>query len=141
VTTPISYGPVDEAVKQWLTTATATNNTRVKAGSNIYLAMPKANPRPVLLIRLVGGAPGRRADLPLSKYRIQFDCIAASRTAAADLMLALIGDLEALARDGNGFVAAGMYLGAAEVLLMRWQPDPDSDVPRYIVDALITTVH
>jgi hypothetical protein len=138
MTAPMSYGPADEAVKLWL----LTGGTSVAAfTTNVYLAMPKASPKPVLLVQLVGGGPTRRGDLPLSKYSLQLDCIGASRADASTLMRALLADLDALGRDTPGFVAAGMYLGAAEVLLVRWQPDPDSDIPRYIVDALITTVH
>lgn len=139
MTGPITYGPVDEAVKQWLLDSDDVS-TSVMAGGHIYLAMPKSSPLPAVIITLIGGGPKRRADLPLSQYRLTFDCLAASRQAASDIARALCGDLDMLGRDGPGYVTAGMYLGGADLLSMRWQPDPDSDTPRYIVDALITTV-
>ncbi len=138
MTEPIRYGPVDEAVKEWI--KTGGTETNIQAAGNVFLAMPKSSPRPALLITMVGGGPVRRADLPLSQYRLSFDCIAVSRSGASAIARALAADLDLLGRNGPGFVAAGVYLGGADLVGIRWQPDPDSDVPRYIVDALITTV-
>lgn len=139
MTDPITYGPVDEAVKQWLKDP-AVSSVAAVCGGRVYLAMPRSATLPVLLVTLVGGGPAARGDLPLSRYRLSFDAIAADRSTASAIARALLGDLDTLGRDEPGYVAQGVYLGGADVLSMRWQPDPDSDTPRYIVDALITTV-
>lgn len=132
------YGPIDVAVQEWL----RDDDTHIAATSagRVYLAIPKSATLPVLLIRLIGGGPKLRADLPLTRYRLQFDCVDVSRQGASALARALIADLDGLGADEPGAVHQGVYLGSADVLAMRWQPDPDSDTPRYIVDALITTV-
>ncbi|MET1006567.1 MAG: hypothetical protein ABWX96_13535 [Propionibacteriaceae bacterium] len=130
--TDIIYGPVDATVKKWLATRLLT--------VAVYMAMPKAPPPQVVLVSLVSGGPAARADLPLTRYRLSFDCIAKTRDDASALSRRVMTELVELG-DGGGQVVDGVYLGGADILLYRWQPDPDSDLPRYIVDALITTVH
>lgn len=134
------YGPVDVAVKTWLAGTQLADLTLQPGGPAIHLAMPKSNPQPAILINLIAGGPVSRADLPMTRYRLQFDCIAKSRDTASLLARVLVTELDALGFTNPGVVAAGVYLGGADVLSMRWLPDPNSDVPRYIVDALITTV-
>lgn len=135
------FGPVELAVKDWLkTTSVAEQVTRADGKVDIYLAMPKSSPKPVVLCRLIGGGPVGGGDIPASRYRFQFDVIADSRTVADHIQRLLVSELVWLGQDGPGEVVLGVYLGAARVLNVRWQPDPDSDIPRYIVDALITTV-
>jgi hypothetical protein len=70
---------------------------------------------------------------------MQFDCWGKTRSQAGDIGRTLIAELEDLAQTG-GRIVNGTYLGAAATQNMRWLPEPDSDTPRYIVDALITTV-
>lgn len=131
--TALAYGPIDAAVKTWLNT--------LALGAKVYMAMPVSNPLPVVLVTLISGGPVARADLPLTRYRLSFDVIAKTRDQASLISRTLISELEALGIENVGVNAEGVYLGAADILLTRWQPDPDSDTPRYIVDALITTVH
>lgn len=137
-----NYGPIDKAVKGWLATTEllAPLLRRPDGSTAVYLAMPKSAPMPVVLVNLTSGGPLPRADLPLTRYRISFDCIAKTRDDASAISRALITELEWLG-DTPGVLAEGVYLGGADISLYRWQPDPDSDTPRYIVDALITTVH
>jgi Protein of unknown function (DUF3168) len=139
MTDPITYGPVDEAVKAWLKDP-AISDVAATTGGRVYLAMPKSAALPVLLVNLIGGGPAPRGDLPLSRYRFSFDAVATDRATASAIARALLADLDTLGRDEPGYIANGVYLGGADILGMRWQPDPDSDTPRYIVDALITTV-
>lgn len=135
------YGPVQQAVKTWLTGSDlAPLVTRPDGKVDIYLAMPKSSPKPVVLVNLIGGGPSNKGDLPTSRYRFSFDVIGNTREVADEIARALMSELVWLGQGGPGQICDGVYLGAADVLNMRWQPDPDSDTPRYIVDALITTV-
>lgn len=137
----ITYGSVEPAVKTWLaTTSVAALVTRSPGVLSIYLSMPPAAPIPAVLITLVGGGPLGNADLPQTSYRVQFDCLGLTRDQASQLAQALIAELEWLGRGGPGVVVGGVYLGSAGVVSTQWSPDPDSDRPRYIVDAAITTV-
>jgi len=69
---------------------------------------------------------------------IQFDVWAASKAAAAEIAAELATALEALAH----FTAAGAIVHGATVESVRWQPDPESNAPRYIVEATVTaTAH
>lgn len=133
----ILYGPVEQAVKSWLTSTDVAPLVQRSAGVySIYLAMPAAAPVPSVIVSLIGGGPRARADLPESRYRLSFDCWGTSRDEAsliARTLLAALGDL-------SGVTVDGVTLGGADVINMVWLPDPDSDTPRYIVDALIATV-
>lgn len=140
MTAPV-YGPVEAAVRDWLkTTDVAPLVTRANGTIDIYRAMPKSAPNPVIVLTLVGGGPFPRADLPATRYRISFDVLGRSLDEANQIAMALVGELVWLGQADAGEVVGGVYLGAADVLNVRWQPDPESDTPRYIVDALITTV-
>lgn len=132
------YTVPEPAIKTWLLTTSVAPLVTVAGKVNIYMAMPKSAPKPVILIALVGGGPTLRADLPVSRYRIQFDVIGDTRAQAATITGQLLGELGTLG--ATGFTDGAIVLGAADTLGVRWLPDPDSDVPRYIVDALIATV-
>lgn len=137
----IVYGPVEQAVKQWLfTTTVAPLVTRGAGVYSIYLAMPPASPSPAVLITLLSGGPLDTADLPQTRYRLQFDVLADTRDSAGLIARTLYSELEWLGRGGPGALVSGVYLGSATGLSMLWLPDPDSDKPRYVVDASITTV-
>lgn len=136
----IVYADTEAIIKTWLyTTQVAPLLLRGDGGYSIYNAMPAKSPIPALIAWQVTGGPAARKDLPEQQVRMQFDCWGLSRLQAGDIARTLIGELEGLAR-GGGDIISGVYLGAAATQAMRWLPDPDSDTPRYIVDALITTV-
>lgn len=140
MTAPV-YGPIEAAVRDWLkTTDVAPLVTRVDGTIDIYRAMPKSSPVPVIVLTLVGGGPLRRADLPITRYRVRFNVVGKSLDQAGQIARTLVGELTWLGQGDAGEVFNGVYLGAADVLTMHWLPDLDSDTPRYIVDALITTV-
>ncbi len=137
--TAIVYGHVESAVQAWLAgTAVAPLVQRSAGVYSIYLAMPPAAPNPAIILRLIGGGPRARKDLPETRYGVSFTCYGRSRDEASLIARTLAGELINLGVPG--VIAAGVYLGAAEITGMHWFPDPDSDTPRYIVDALITTV-
>jgi len=136
----ITYADTETTVKTWLlTTSVAPLLLRPDGGYSIYNAMPAKSPIPALVAFQVTGGPRSRKDLPEQQVRMQFDCWGKTRLQAGDIARALIAECEDCARTG-GRVINGVYLGAAVTQTMRWLPEPDSDTPRYIVDALITTV-
>ncbi len=140
--TLVSYADTENVIKRWLlTTSVAPLLLRSAGVYAIYLALPKGAPNPALVLTLVAGGPDRGHDIPQQSDRIQFDCWGRTRDESGLICRTLINELESLAR-------AAWYtdpdtdtlLACASVLSKRWLPDPDSDTPRYIVDALITTV-
>lgn len=130
------YGPVDAAVKTWLLTTTVAP----LANQSVFLAMPKSSPLPALLVTLIAGGPTEGADIPVCRYRLSFDCMGKTRDQAMTIALELVSVLQGLGVYDVGVAASGVYLASANILNFRWQPDPNSDTARYIVDALIATV-
>lgn len=139
--TTVRFADAEPLCKAWaLTTSVAALVTRPDTGVSIYLSMPSSAPVPALVITRVGGAPRARADLPQDAARMQFDCWGKSRAQAAAICHALISELDSLARAG-GFSDGDARLAAAEVISMLWLPDPQSDTPRYVVIAVVTTLN
>jgi hypothetical protein len=136
----ITYADTEATIKTFLlSTGVAPLVRRPDGGYSIYNAMPPAAPNPAVVAFQVSGAPKAPKDFPEQEALIQFDCWGKSRQQAGDIARMLMSELEWLGRTG-GEVINGVYLGVATVHNMRWMPEPDSDTPRYIVDALITTV-
>lgn len=136
----ITYADTETVVKTWLlTSSVAPLLLRLDGGYSIYNAMPPAAPVPALIAWQVTGAPRPSKDLPEQSARIQFDCWGRTRMQAGEIARTLISELEWVAQSG-GRIVGGVYFGTAVTQSMRWLPEPDSDTPRYIVDALITTV-
>lgn len=137
----IYFADTETVIKTFLLGATVAPLLKrtTDGGYSIYNAMPPAAPVPALIAFQVTGGPEPDADLPVQRVTIQFDCWGKTRQQAGDIARTLLADLEWLARTG-GKVIGGVYLGSAVIQNMRWLPEPDSDTPRYIVDALITTV-
>lgn len=138
----VQYGDIEHLVKTWvrdLPEVVALVPLPDGSGPAIFNAMPKGAPVTAIICRLITGGPTAGNDIPLAQWRFSFSITAATKAAAADIAYALIENAEDLARNGvwsDGFTT----LYSAKILTVRWQPDPDSDTPRYIVDALITTV-
>lgn len=136
----IQFADTENVVKAWLpTTSVGPLIQRADGGYSVFLAMPTGSPVPSVIISQVSGGPDSRKDLPQQTARIQFDCWGKTRAEAGAIARTLMAELEWLPRNG-GAIVQGAYLGATQVTLMMWLPDPESDTPRYIVDALITTV-
>lgn len=136
----MTFAATEETVKQWLlTTTVAPLLLRSDGGISIFNAMPKGSPLPAVVLFQVTGGPTPLKDLPEQQVRIQFDCWATTRSEARNIALQIAVELDNIQRNG-GPVVNGVYLAATSVPTIRWLPDPDSDTPRYIVDALITTV-
>lgn len=136
----MTFAPTEVTVKDWLLTTTVpTLVPRPDGGVAIFNAMPKTTTLPAVALFQVTGGPTPLKDLPEQQVRIQFDCWATTRSEARSIALQIASELDNIQRNG-GVVIDGVYLAATSVPTLRWLPDPDSDTPRYIVDALITTV-
>lgn len=135
------FPSTETTVKTWLATTTvAALVTRPDGGINVFTAMPKGAPLPCIVLFQVSGGPSALKDLPEQQARIQFDCWATTRDEARNISSQLCSELDNLQRS-VGPVINGVYVAATTVPQVRWLPEPDSDTPRYIVDALITTVY
>lgn len=136
----MTFAATEVTVKDWLLTTTVAQMVpRPDGGIAIFNAMPKNYTLPSVALFQVTGGPTPLKDLPEQLARIQFDCWASTRSEARNIALQIAAELDNIQRNG-GPVINGVYLGATSVPTLRWLPDPDSDTPRYIVDALITTV-
>lgn len=135
------YVDAEAVVVEWtLTTAVVPLITRSGGGVNLFRAMPVGAPLPALIVSRVGGGPRTRSDVPEDVARMSYQCWAAKRSDAAAIAVAVVSACDSLSQLG-GFVAAnGARLVAAEVLTWFWSPDPESDTPRFVVDALFSTV-
>lgn len=136
----VAYADVETLTKLWLlTTSVAPLVTRPDGGVSIYLAMPAASPVPSVILSRVGGGPRARKDIPEDVARISFDCWGNTRVQSMAVAEAVLGECESLARTGS-YTVGDSHLLAAEVTGWVWVPDPNSDIPRYVVDALFTAV-
>lgn len=143
MTVVTAYADVESAVVAWLaTTPVAPLVTRAgDGGLNIYRAMPTSAPLPAVVVNRVGGGPRARSDVPEDVARLSFDCWGSSRADAIAVATALVAACENLAETGTYVTGDGTArLVAAEVVLWLWSPDPNSDTPRYVVDALFSTL-
>lgn len=134
------FGDVENALKTWVAgTGVGPLVTRPDLGKNVYLAMPASSPLPAVVITRIGGGPTPRKELPEDRARISFDLWGRSRAECAAILARLLSELDWLGV-GGGAVVGDVTLLTAEILSVRWLPDPDSDTPRHVVDALITTL-
>ena len=136
----VTFADTEAVVKRWLaTTSVAPLISRPGGGLNIFGAMPNSSPLPALIVTRVGGGVDAVAEVPSDLARISFACWAATKDSASALYRAVLGEVDTLARVG-GWTEAPTTLLAGSVESVVWLPDPDSDVPRYIVDAHMITI-
>lgn len=135
-----AYTDAESVAAAWLaTTQVAPLVTRPDGGLSIYKAMPTGAPLPAVVLSRVGGAPRPQSDVPEDLVRLSFDCWGRSRSESVTVAAALVAACEGLGEAG-GYVADTGRLAAAEVVSWVWAPDPRSDTPRYVVDALFSAV-
>ncbi len=137
----VAYVDVEKVVKTWLVGNSVGAGLQKADGTYpIYIGgLAKSNPNPALVLFLVDGGPSAGRDLPEQTSRIQFDCWGTSRVQSESIARALIIELDQISRYG-GLLVGDTYLAAASNPKARWLPDPQSDTPRYVVDALLITV-
>lgn len=135
------YPDTEALVKTWLAgTPVADLVRRPDNGLNIFEAMPLSSPLPAVVLSRVGGAPDRNSDVPVDIARISFDCWAATRAQARQIAGALASAAVNLSEHG-GYESGTARLYVAEIVGWVWLPDPQADMPRYIVDALFTAIN
>lgn len=107
---------VESAVRQWARENVTSVGSRVFFGANNKAAMPQ-----IVLFRIGG---------PDDQCLIQFDVWAGNKADAAEAAAELCTAADELSR----YVAGNVLLKGAVVDGSRWQPDEESDIPRYIVE-------
>jgi len=118
VAEPRVWVDVEGAVRAWAREAVPSVAERVLFGANGKAPLPQ-----IVLFRIAG---------PDDRCLIQFDVWASKKADAAELAAELCTAADALSR----YERDGVLLHGARVLSSRWQPDFESDTPRYIVEAL-----
>jgi len=120
VAEPRTWVDVESAVRAWARDALPALDGRVFFGASNDAAMPQ-----VVLIRIAG---------PDDRCLIQFDVWADAKAAAAALAADLATAIDAMGR----YTHEDTLLLGARVESVRWQPDAESDTPRYVVEATFT---
>ena len=107
---------VESAVRAWARDVVSLAARRVFFGANNNVDGSQ------IVLQRIGG--------PDDQCLIQFDCWAADKSTAAALAAELATEADALTR----FTFGDVMLHTALVESSRWLPDPESDMPRYVVD-------
>ena len=138
----LAYGFTDvgDMAKLWLTACPVAALVTDVNGVHIYNAMPLGSPARVITVARVGGGPPARSDIPYDQSRLSFQCWSDTRSSAHQIAQSLMTSIVNLSEVG-GFPAPGGLgrLHAGEVINLRWLPDPDADIPRFIVDAIFVS--
>ena len=120
VAEPRTWVDVESAVRAWAREALSALDGRVFFGASNDAGMPQ-----VVLSRITG---------PDDRCLIQFDAWAETKAAAAALAAEMATAADALGR----YAHEDTVLLGARVESVRWQPDAESDTPRYVVEATFT---
>ncbi len=133
---------IENVVKAWLRASPLVADLVPLPGNRgpaVYLSMPKSAPIPVVLVRMASTGPAPRKDIPEQVTRFSLHTVADSRDECWQIAAAIVDVLEQAREqqysDGVTTVVNAQTVG------VRWLPDEDSDAPRYVVEALITTVN
>lgn len=117
---PRTWVDVESAVRVWARSVLPVLEERVFFGFSNDASLPQ-----VVLTRITG---------PDDRCLVQFDCWAATKAEATTLAADLATAIDALAR----YVDDETVLHGARIEGVRWQPDQESDTPRYVVEATFT---
>lgn len=110
---------IESALRSWARDAVPSVDRRVFFGVNDRAAMPQ-----IVLFRIFG---------PDDRALIQFDAWGDTKSQAASVGAELCTALDALSHTVYGDV----ILHGSRVDAVRWQPDEESDQPRYTIDAVV----
>lgn len=121
----------EDLAKEW---AKSLSSIATPVANKIFLAMPKGAPLPSITLSRVGGTILQGSDVPTDAARISWSIWAENRPQAKSIRLALLGELESFGYQPEFIGSTGRIKGV-ELLSDIWFPDPDTDTPRYIVDA------
>lgn len=125
-----SFVDAEDVVKEWL----LTTSVAPLVTNKIFLAMPKGAPLPSVILSRVGGTSMPESDAPIDAARISFAVWAANRPQAKTIRTALLGEIESIGYQPE-YVGTVGRIKSGLLLSDIWLPDPEDDVPRYIVDA------
>lgn len=120
VAEPRTWVDVESAVRAWGRSVLPELEERVFFGFSNDAPLPQ-----VVLTRITG---------PDDRCLVQFDCWAETKAGAAALAADLATAIDALAH----YVDEETVLHGARIEGIRWQPDQESDTPRYVVEATFT---
>lgn len=113
---------IEIAIREW------ARDTVTEAGRRVFFTANDKVDEPQIVIQRIGG----RDDACL----VQFDIWAANKAAAASLTTALLTAVDSLSRyEHDGVILLGAFIESS-----RWQPDVESNAPRYVVDVTFTAV-
>lgn len=113
---------IEIAIREWTRDTVSAVNRRVFFAANSRVDEPQ------IVVQRIGG----RDDACL----VQFDVWAATKGDAASLTTALLTAVDALSRyEKDGVILLGAFVESS-----RWQPDVESNAPRYVVDVTFTAV-
>lgn len=126
----------EDAVRTWL-----RNQTVGPAGARVFFGLPAeydlAAKGPAVALQVIDTDSGDNSTAGLEHVLWQFDCWAATRTAALATRTALMDLLYGL---DNVTVASKALLISAFGIRWRFLPDlTDPPTPRYVVEATIST--
>lgn len=119
VAEPRTWVDVEALVRQYLRDAVPELGRRVFFGADARAELPQA-----VVFRIAG---------PDDSALVQVDVWAATKAEAAAVATVVAGALDRAAR----FVHDGAVLVGASVDNIRWMPDDDSNLPRYIVESTV----
>lgn len=122
----LAYVDAEGAVKAWVRATVSA------FGSRVFLGLPEGGAAyPCATVNRIGGAP-QPGDTPIDDAAISLSVWGSSRGMAESATRDLIGAIASI--NGGTTMTTGVICGGARVNLVLWQPDPDDDTPRYIVD-------
>lgn len=119
VAEPRTFVDVEGAVRAWARDVLPTVEGRVFFAVSDSAAFPQ-----ITLFRVSG---------PDEAARIQFGVYGGTKAEAAQIAADLATAVEATSQ----YVSGAVLLHGAAVDSIRWQPDPASDRPRYVVDVIV----
>lgn len=133
-----AFVDAEKLVREWLlaTNSVASLVPKASGGAHIYQAPPRTALDKLIVAHRIGGGPEIGSTVPADVVRMSFDCWASNRADAVDIGKALLAAVEDLGPTG-GFVNDTGRLESGENTAWLWLPDPESDKPRYVVDALL----
>lgn len=119
------------AVRAW-----ARANAAIVAAftGGIYFGPPEGTPTfPLLRVQRVGGGPVA-GDTPIDDAAISFLAWGSNKAQVAAAVMVLASEVESMLC-GTAMGSGAVGLGARVTLGPVWSPDPDTDRPRYVLDA------
>lgn len=119
---PIVFGVVETALADHLTTALAAHDIDIPVVNNVPHQRP---PRYVLVLRIGGSQSNLVTDRP----RLVAECCDISGTGAANLGATVRALIGAIAPGQLG----GIWVDKVIDLGLVYSPDPDTNLPRYVV--------